>query len=152
MGKAAKAHRAKVAKRNANIKVQEKRMQKVWQEAFEEQMNVMKEKFASMSGETMSGLTENIDILDEDSKNELKQMYEENFKDININLETSDENDSDIVKDLKNLKEKIKGEFSNEEEIENTEKDFDKLLELIKNGEKEESEEEPEPTKPVSGE
>jgi hypothetical protein len=57
MGKAAKAHRAKVAKRNANMKVQEKRMQKVWQEAFEEQMNAMKEKFASMSGDTMSGLT-----------------------------------------------------------------------------------------------
>lgn len=57
MGKAAKAHRAKVAKRNANLKVQEKRMQKVWQEAFEEQMNVMKEKFAAMSGDTMSGLT-----------------------------------------------------------------------------------------------
>jgi hypothetical protein len=43
MGKAAKAHRAKVAKRNVNVKVQEKRMQKLWQEAFEEQMNVMKE-------------------------------------------------------------------------------------------------------------
>jgi DNA primase large subunit len=57
MGKAAKAHRAKVAKRNANMKVQEKRMQKVWQEAFEEQMNAMKEKFATMSGDTMSGLT-----------------------------------------------------------------------------------------------
>ena len=57
MGKAAKAHRAKVAKRNANLNVQEKRMQKVWQEAFEEQMNVMKEKFAAMSGDTMSGLT-----------------------------------------------------------------------------------------------
>ena len=57
MGKAAKAHRAKVAKRNANVKVQEKRMQKVWQDAFEEQMNVMKEKFAAMSGDTMSGLT-----------------------------------------------------------------------------------------------
>jgi hypothetical protein len=57
MGKAAKAHRAKVAKRNVNVKVQEKRMQKVWQEAFEEQMNVMKEKFAAMSGDTMSGLT-----------------------------------------------------------------------------------------------
>ena len=57
MGKAAKAHRAKVAKRNTNLKVQEKRMQKVWQEAFEEQMNAMKEKFAAMSGDTMSGLT-----------------------------------------------------------------------------------------------
>ena len=76
MGKAAKAHRAKVAKRNANLKVQEKRMQKVWQEAFQEQMEKMKEQFALMSGDTMSGLTglledeENTqtDITEEDSE------------------------------------------------------------------------------------
>ena len=57
MGKKEKEHRKKVAKRNVNLKQQEKRVQKLWQEAFEEQMNVMKEKFASMSGDTMSGLT-----------------------------------------------------------------------------------------------
>ena len=57
MGKAKKEHRKKVAKRNANLKLQEKRVQKLWQEAFEEQMNVMREKFAAMSGDTMSGLT-----------------------------------------------------------------------------------------------
>jgi hypothetical protein len=67
MGKAAKAHRAKVAKRNANVKQQEKRMQKLWQEAFEEQMKAMKEKFASMSGDTMSGLTS---LLDEENVQE----------------------------------------------------------------------------------
>jgi DNA primase large subunit len=67
MGKAAKAHRAKVAKRNANVKLQEKRMQKLWQEAFEEQMNAMKEKFAAMSGDTMSGLTS---LLDEENVQE----------------------------------------------------------------------------------
>ena len=39
MGKAAKAHRAKVAKRNAN---------------FQEQIEKMKEQFAAMSGDTMS--------------------------------------------------------------------------------------------------
>lgn len=57
MGKASKAHRAKVAKRNANLKVQEKQMKKVWQDAFQEQMEKMKEQFAAMSGDTMSGLT-----------------------------------------------------------------------------------------------
>jgi hypothetical protein len=62
MGKAAKAHRAKVAKRNANLKVQEKRMQKVWQEAFQEQMDAMKQKFEAMSGET--GLLDGEDKLD----------------------------------------------------------------------------------------
>ena len=71
MGKAAKAHRKKVAKRNVNLKQQEKRVQKLWQEAFEEQMNVMKEKFASMSGDTMSGLTglfDGEDLIVEDTE------------------------------------------------------------------------------------
>ena len=76
MGKAAKAHRAKVAKRNANLKVQEKRMQKVWQEAFEEQMNVMKEKFAAMSGDTMSGLTG----LLEDEENVQEETIQEGYE------------------------------------------------------------------------
>ena len=68
MGKAAKEHRKKVAKRNANLKQNEKRMQKLWQDAFEEQMNVMKEKFASMSGDTMSGdsMSELMGLLDEE--------------------------------------------------------------------------------------
>jgi DNA primase large subunit len=73
MGKAAKAHRAKVAKRNANMKVQEKRMQKVWQEAFQEQMEKMKEQFATMSGNTMSGLTG----LLEDEENVQEEIIQE---------------------------------------------------------------------------
>jgi hypothetical protein len=73
MGKAAKEHRKKVAKRNANLKQREKLIQKVWQETFEEKMNEMKEKFASMSGDSMSGLTEIIDnaveeIIQEESE------------------------------------------------------------------------------------
>ena len=76
MGKAAKAHRAKVAKRNANMKVQEKRMQKIWQEAFEEQMNKLKEQFESMSGETMSGLTESIENETEETTQEGSESTE----------------------------------------------------------------------------
>jgi|APGre2960657373_1045057.scaffolds.fasta_scaffold780258_1 hypothetical protein len=71
MGKKEKEHRKKVAKRNVNLKQQEKRVQKLWQEAFEEQMNVMKEKFASMSGDTMSGLTglfDGEDLIVEDTE------------------------------------------------------------------------------------
>jgi len=73
MGKAAKAHRAKVAKRNANLKVQEKQMKKVWQEAFQEQMEKMKEQFAAMSGDTMSGLTG----LFGDEENEQEETIQE---------------------------------------------------------------------------
>ena len=76
MGKAAKAHRKKVAKRNANVKQTEKRMQKLWQEAFEEQMNVMKEKFAAMSAETMSGLTESIENETEETTQEGSESTE----------------------------------------------------------------------------
>ena len=73
MGKAAKEHRKKVAKRNANLKQREKIIQKVWQETFEEKMKETKEKFASMSGDSMSGLTELIDnaveeIIQEESE------------------------------------------------------------------------------------
>ena len=57
MGKAAKEHRKKVAKRNANLKQKEKTMQKIWQQAFEDQMKVLQEKFATMSGDTASGET-----------------------------------------------------------------------------------------------
>ena len=76
MGKAAKEHRKKVAKRNANLKQQEKKMQKLWQEAFEEQMNAMKEKFAAMSGETMSGLTESIENETEETIQEGSESTE----------------------------------------------------------------------------
>ena len=59
MGKKAKAHRAKVLKRNQERKHVEKKMKKEWEEAFEEQMTKMKEQFASMSGMSeMSGISE----------------------------------------------------------------------------------------------
>lgn len=76
MGKAAKAHRKKVAKRNANLKQRERAIQKVWEQAFEEKMNEMKEKFASMSGDSMSGLTEFIDNAVEESIQEKSEPTE----------------------------------------------------------------------------
>ncbi len=78
MGKAAKEHRKKVAKRNANLKQQEKRVQKLWQEAFEEQMNVMREKFAAMSGDTMSGITS---LLDEETTTQEESEPTESISD-----------------------------------------------------------------------
>jgi hypothetical protein len=76
MGKASKAHRAKVAKRNTDLKVKEKRMQKIWQEAFEEQMNVMREKYASMSGETMMGLLDDEETSEEQTTQEVIESVE----------------------------------------------------------------------------
>jgi hypothetical protein len=78
MGKKAKEHRKKVAKRNANLKQNEKKMQKLWQDAFEEQMKVMKEKFEAMSGDTMSGLTESLndEIIQEETTQERSEPTE----------------------------------------------------------------------------
>lgn len=106
MGKRAKEHRRKVAKRNANLKQQEKQVQKLWQEAFEEQMNVMREKFAAMSGDTMSGLTglfededtttdevevETTEIETNEDYNEVKISLD---KDLDDNLETHSEEEN----------------------------------------------------------
>jgi hypothetical protein len=56
MGKAAKAHRAKVQKRNKKVKQEEYSLKKKWNEAFEKQMEELKEKFAQMSGDTENNL------------------------------------------------------------------------------------------------
>ena len=62
MGKAAKAHKAKVQKRNNRVKHEENILKKKWTEALQKQMEVFQEKFASMSGDTESNdLTEDLD-------------------------------------------------------------------------------------------
>lgn len=52
MGKAAKEHRQKVLKRNRKIQHEKNKISKEWNLAFEEQMQKMKEQFASASGMT----------------------------------------------------------------------------------------------------
>lgn len=62
MGKAAKAHKAKVQKRNNRVKHEENILKKKWNEALQKQMEVFQEKFASMSGDTESNdLNEDLD-------------------------------------------------------------------------------------------
>ena len=85
MGKKAKAHRAKVLKRNQERKHVEKKMKKEWESAFEEQMTKMKEQFASMSG--MS------EMLGNDE--ELRETFPLNIEGHNMPLdidETKEEN------------------------------------------------------------
>jgi len=66
MGKKAKEHRKKVAKRNANIKQNEKKMEKEWMGAMQEQLAKMKEQFEKMSGDT-----ENVeDVVSEGTDND----------------------------------------------------------------------------------
>jgi hypothetical protein len=155
MGKAAKAHRAKVAKRNANMKQQEKKMQKLWQEAFEEQMKTMKEKFTSMSGNTSSGntISENNqdfinnflnkeEISNEESKiisellndEDVTKIMEENQKKMFDELKKEDLNEifKNFNEDIKhefeeNYDENEIGDFNNEDFLKKME-DFKKIM------------------------
>ena len=111
MGKKTKEHKKRVAKRNANLKSQENRMQKLWQDAFQVQMDAMKEKYANMSGDTMSDDLINeakLDIVN-DKLNGLENLINNvsddghtddiqstlidiaNILDINLNEETTQE-------------------------------------------------------------
>jgi len=170
MGKAAKAHRAKVAKRNANVKQQEKRMQKLWQEAFEEQMKVMKEKFASMSGDTnISGNTE-LDLNENDflpEKDELEKLIKEDTKDLMKSFEEELKNNIDFneLKELiKNEKKSeledtfnlLKNEIGDEEYVEVKEQ-IDQILNSFSSNsdekdKQETTQEQSEPTEPIQGE
>jgi predicted nuclease with TOPRIM domain len=70
MGKATKAHRAKVQKRNKKVKQEEYTLKKKWNEAFQKQMEELKEKFAQMSGDT-----ENIeDVVSEGTEKETTEI------------------------------------------------------------------------------
>jgi hypothetical protein len=77
MGKKEKEHRKKVAKRNANIMQQQQKMKKLWQDAFQEQMEAMKEKFENEKNidqinEKLDSLEETINGLDDEKINELQ--------------------------------------------------------------------------------
>lgn len=70
MGKAAKAHRAKVKKRNQRVQQEKKLIQKKWNEMFEKKMEELKESFPETSGDTKSNeLIEDLDVtLPDDTK------------------------------------------------------------------------------------
>lgn len=180
MGKAAKAHRKKVAKRNANIKVQEKRMKKLWQEAFEEQMNAMKEKFISSSGNTNEELesVENEDInkifseilteedglkitndvyktFDKDYGKELINNISEELVEKIKNIDNNEDNDNNIDSLQERMK-KLKLELNNiaplnTEELIETNKKFEDVIKILEK-ENDSDEKESKPTEPISGE
>ena len=96
MGKAAKAHRAKVLKRNQERKHVEKKMKKEWEAAFEEQMTKMKEQFASMSGMSeMSGISEMLGM---------SEMFSE------LTTETEETTLNEVSEDTTESNESVQGE------------------------------------------
>ena len=117
MGKKTKEHKKRVAKRNANLKSQENRMQKLWQDAFQVQMDAMKEKYANMSGDTMSDDIINeakLDIVN-DKLNGLENL---------INNVSDDGNTDDIqstLKDIANILDINLNEETTQEVIESVE-------------------------------
>ena len=58
MGKAAKAHRAKVEKRNRKLQQEKSFISKQWNEAMTEQMEKLREEFSKMSAETENNVVE----------------------------------------------------------------------------------------------
>jgi hypothetical protein len=118
MGKKAKEHRKKVAKRNQKIKQQEKTIQKVWQEAFEEQLNKVREGFSAKTE------VEDVkNIIDIDTINSKIESLEES-----VNLiqdETTEINFQGLVEKINS----IKNEFPNIEEDLNNENETEKNTE-----------------------
>lgn len=110
MGKKAKEHRKKVAKRNANIKQQEKRVQKLWQEAFQEQMNKVKENYEKETKEKETKEKETIDLDFINSKvDELKEVID------NTETEVNDEYFEDLTNRINEIKDLLP---DNEENLE----------------------------------
>jgi len=77
MGKAAKAHKAKVQKRNNRVKHEENILKKKWNEMFEKKMEELKESFSEISGDTESNdLNEDLDTtLPDGSKIEVAGFH-----------------------------------------------------------------------------
>ena len=77
MGKAAKAHRAKVQKRNQRVEQEKNIIKKKWNEMFEKKMGELKENFSEMSGDTESNdLIEDLDTtLANDTKIEVAGFH-----------------------------------------------------------------------------
>ena len=108
MGKAAKAHRAKVLKRNQERKHVEKKMKKEWEAAFEEQMTKMKEQFASMSCMSeMSGISEMLGMSEMSGISEMLGMGKMLGE---LTSETEETTSNEVSEDTTEPNESVQGE------------------------------------------
>ena len=87
MGKKAKAHRAKVKKRNEIVKINDNKREKEFKLLFDERMEKMKEMMESMSGDTM--LLDSIDT-DPHSIEPNFNFSELSIEDMSIDVETTE--------------------------------------------------------------
>jgi hypothetical protein len=99
MGKKAKAHRAKVKKRNEIVKINNNKREKEFKLLFDERMEKMKEMMESMSGDTMllDGIDTDNEINDEKLRDTYPHNIEPNFnfselsiEDMSIDVETTE--------------------------------------------------------------
>ena len=63
MGKAAKAHRAKIAKRNERIKLEKKQMEKKYVQMMEQQLQAFQNKFSGLTESDEFNAENIIDVL-----------------------------------------------------------------------------------------
>ena len=73
MGKKDKAHRAKVAKRNQRLSIEKKKFEKEYQQMMSEKIEELRQKFASMSGETSLLGAEVVDTKEQPTEDTTEQ-------------------------------------------------------------------------------
>ena len=78
MGKKAKAHKAKVAKRNQRIKMSENLFQKKFQAELKKEFEKLQEKLVAMSGDTGLLEGEDVEIQDVEVEEQGTDTQEEN--------------------------------------------------------------------------
>ena len=79
MGKAAKAHRAKVAKRNERLKIERKKAEKQYVQLMEQKLQEFQNKFSGLTenqeteSPTVEEPTQEVDISVEDQESEIEK-------------------------------------------------------------------------------
>lgn len=121
MGKKAKEHRKKVAARNARLKQQERTIQKVWQEAFEEQLNKVREGFSAKTEVEEVKNTIDVDTINNkiDSLQESVNLLQDESKE--VDFESLIEKINDIKNEFPTIDDRLDNENETEKNTESTE-------------------------------
>jgi len=76
MGKAAKAHRAKIAKRNEKIKLEKKQMEKKYVKMMEQQLQAFQNKFSGLTESDELNAENIIDVLTSEEPNTIVRDFQ----------------------------------------------------------------------------
>jgi hypothetical protein len=121
MGKKAKEHRKKVAARNERIKQKEKTIQRLWEEALEEQLKKVKEKGSDKTEVEEVQNTIDVDTINNkiDSLQESVNLLENESEE--IDFQSLIEKINDIKNEFPNIDDNLSNENETEKNTESTE-------------------------------